>query len=93
MLGLRPTLKTRPSFVDLIRTQSIEKLSRQRSLSAPNVDSETAQDFALPPSPLKQESIEEEIPAKEIEHKKTEKMAPSNIDGDETNGSVFSVSG
>jgi len=98
MLGLRPKLTARPSFVDLIRTQSIENLNaRQRSLSASNVDLETAQDVALPQSPIKEDPIEEEKHLEEPERNISRKMAPKNsnnaIDGEEQGGSVFSVSG
>jgi len=98
MLGLRPKLKPRPSFVDLIRTQSIENLnSRQRSLSASNVDLETAQEVALPQSPIKEERKEDDKYLKEPANSHLKKMAPQNsknaIDGEEQGGSVFSVSG
>ena len=84
MLGLRPRLKARPSFLDLVRTQSIEKLSVQPpALSVP--DSRTDDDrrlsplnVALPASPTKEETNLEDTESASVQKPKTHarKMAP-----------------
>ncbi|PNS21165.1 V-type ATPase, A subunit [Sphaceloma murrayae] len=106
MLGLRPRLKARPSFLDLIRTQSIEKLSVQKipppteALAVSlNGYSPAPVQVPLPESPTKEKSLENLASAEVAPQTGYCNMAPNKkndangADEEKQYGSIFSISG
>ncbi|CCD49899.1 hypothetical protein BofuT4_P096070.1 [Botrytis cinerea T4] len=83
-LGLRPRLKARPSFLDLIKIQHIDTLS----IAPVELNPEPLPQLPLSPSPTTIQFIVPN-PSKEIAN-----MAPQrDADGEDQFGSIYSVSG
>ncbi|KAF2113784.1 ATP synthase alpha/beta family, nucleotide-binding domain-containing protein [Lophiotrema nucula] len=103
MLGLRPRLKARPSFLDLIRTKSIDKISQSPTrLPSLEADAQPKQ-IPLPSSPPITPKEEPDSPppytlkvTEPEEVQKEAKMPPKQQNQEEDeggHGSIFSISG
>lgn len=104
MLGLRPRLKARPSFLDLVRAQSIDRLSVQKVPPATTAPAASDSDgpapalVPLPESPTKEKAPEYTTTSAEVSHKTSAKMPPkkqetNGLDEEKQYGSIFSISG